>query len=58
MIVTFLLLTASVLVNHYWKLHKAQEELDKVIAQLDQDDPDWRLEAIEAKILARVMHID
>ena len=47
-IVTILLFTASTLARHYWKMHLAQQELDQVIAQLDRDDPGWRLEDIEA----------
>src|SRR5262245_4604017 len=32
-----------------WSQHAATQELEKVIAELDAADPDWRLEAIEAK---------
>src|SRR5215475_1552747 len=32
-----------------WTQHVAMRELKEVIAELDASDPDWRLEAIEAK---------
>lgn len=35
-VVTFLIITAGILVRHYWNLHQAQRELDEVVAHPDQ----------------------
>ena len=47
--ITIPILVVGFLVQHYWSIQLAQKELDEVVAQLDRDDPGWRLEDIEAK---------
>ncbi len=45
-----ILASLAVMVIHVlWQRHEAYQELQQVIAELDQADPDWRLERIEAK---------
>lgn len=44
-----LLAIAGIAFNVYWQRQQAAEELRQVLAELDQAEPDWRLEQIEAK---------
>jgi hypothetical protein len=40
---------AAFFIPVYWQRRQAAEELRQVLAELDENDPDWRLERIEAK---------
>lgn len=49
-ILLFVLLSVVLGAIHiYWERHQAADEVARVLAELDQSDPDWRLEKIEAK---------